>query len=249
MRMALEIAVLLAAVDLGIYAIVGWRRTQRPVLDGLGLVVDRLAPADLGVGVLIAGLAMCTILAVQVGLHGTRVSDATGSGALAATAAGMLLTAFKEEFIMRGLLLSGLLRLLHGRAAVAIALSALAFGLIHLSNPGASVLSVTGNALGGAMYGIAFVLTRRLWLPVGLHFGWNFIQGPVLGFPVSGIGEGGLIHPVDLGPDWLTGGHYGPEAGLVGIASRFVIVAAVIGWVAWSRPGRLTGGPEAANRV
>lgn len=249
MRMVLEIAVLLAALGLGIFAIMGWRSAGRPVLDGLGLVVDRLAPADFGAGLLIAGLAMCAILAVQVGLHGTTVSAAPGGGALATTFAGMFLIAFKEEFIMRGLLLSGLMRLLRGRAALAIALSAVAFGLIHLSNPSASVLSVTGNAFGGAVYGIAFVLSRRLWLPIGLHLGWNFVQGPMLGFPVSGIGEGGLIHPLDLGPAWLTGGPYGPEAGLVGLASRFVIVAAVIGWVAWTRPGPASSGPAAVKRA
>lgn len=147
---------------------------------------------------------------------------------------GMLLTALKEELLMRGMLLSGLLRLLRGRAALAIGISALAFGLIHLSNPAASALSVLGNTLGGVVYGLAFVLTGRLWLPIGLHFAWNFVQGPILGFPVSGIAEGGLLQVQDLGPAWLTGGGYGPEGGAVGIAFRFVVIAAVLAWTALS---------------
>jgi hypothetical protein len=87
------------------------------------------------------------------------------------------------------------------------------------------------NSLGGVMYGMAFLLTGRLWLPWGLHFAWNFVQGPLLGFPVSGLDSGGLQTIVDHGPAWLTGGSYGPEGGLVCIAFRFLLMAMVL-WVA-----------------
>jgi membrane protease YdiL (CAAX protease family) len=124
---------------------------------------------------------------------------------------------------------------LRGRRALAILLSALAFGCIHLSNPGASLLSVLGNSLGGVMYGVAFLCGGSLWLAIGLHFAWNFVQGPLLGFPVSGMAAGGLQQVHDVGPAWLSGGAYGPEAGLAGIAFRFVIVALVLLWLksAW----------------
>lgn len=69
-------------------------------------------------------------------------------------------------------------------------ISAVAFGCIHLSNPSASALSVLGNTLGGVIYGVAFVATGRIWMSLGLHFAWNFVQGPVFGFPVSGLVAG-----------------------------------------------------------
>ena len=139
-------------------------------------------------------------------------------------------SAIAEELINRGLLLSGLTIVLGGRAKAAIVLAALLFGLFHLANPGASALSVCGNALGGLIYGMAFVLSGRLWLPVGLHFAWNYVQGPLLGFRVSGLGAGGLQQIHDRGPVWLTGGSYGPEAGLVGILFRFLVLALLFAW-------------------
>ena len=68
----------------------------------------------------------------------------------------------------------------------------------------------------------------RHWLPLGLHFSWNFSQGPLLGFPVSGFDFGGLVTQESTGAALLTGGAYGPEAGLVGMAFRFVIMALVL---------------------
>ncbi len=96
---------------------------------------------------------------------------------------------------------------------------------------GASPLSVLSNSLGGVAYGLAFVLTGRIWLGLGLHFAWNFVQGPVLGFIVSGhVLGGGFLRITDNGPDWLTGGAYGPEGGVVGLAMRFIVIAAVAAW-------------------
>jgi membrane protease YdiL (CAAX protease family) len=79
------------------------------------------------------------------------------------------------------------------------------------------------------MYGLAFVLTGRIWLGAALHFAWNFVQGPVLGFILSGHPvPGAPLHIDDLGPVWLTGGNYGPEGGIVGIGFRFVIIGTVL---------------------
>jgi hypothetical protein len=82
------------------------------------------------------------------------------------------------------------------------------------------------------MYGLAFILTGRIWLGLGLHFAWNFVQGPILGFILSGHPvDHALFHVDDLGPVWLTGGLYGPEGGIVGIGFRFAVIGAVLAWV------------------
>jgi hypothetical protein len=117
---------------------------------------------------------------------------------------------------------------LGGRAAwiPAILLSSAIFGLVHLFNPKASILSVIVISVIGAMFGLAYVKTGQLAMPMGLHTAWNFSQGVVFGFPVSGDPEiAAIIHLEWGGPGWLTGGDFGPEAGLLGLG------AAVLGIV------------------
>lgn len=242
LRMVVEVGMLVAALGFGALAIRHWRAQGRPVLRGLGLAWDRRAGRDLAAGIAIAGLAMLGIFATEIAVGAISVPGprAQSMGELGSWVLGKAAASVKEEVLMRGLLLSGLVLALRGRRALAILLSALAFGCIHLSNPGASLLSVLGNSLGGVMYGVAFLCGGSLWLAIGLHFAWNFVQGPLLGLPVSGMAAGGVQQVQDLGPAWLSGGAYGPEAGLVGIGFRFVIVALVLLWLksAWRKGTR-----------
>ncbi len=79
-------------------------------------------------------------------------------------------------------------------------------------------MSLTGHVglfLAGLFLAYAYLRTRRLWLPIGLHIGWNFFESTVLGFPVSGLSLFGLLQNSLAGPDIYTGGAFGPEAGLV----------------------------------
>ena len=233
LRIVVEVAMVVAALGLGITAIVRTRRAGGSVLDLMGLRWNGAAPRDLLAGIAITGAAIAGVFLAELGLGAitTSAAPSTSLAGLLGLAAVKLAFTFKEELMMRSLLLAGLLVLLRGRAALAVGLSALAFGLIHLTNPGASALSVLGNSLGGVVYGTAFVLARNLWLPIGLHFAWNFVQGPLFGFPVSGLDAGGLQRVHDLGPAWLTGGSYGPEAGAVGIVARFVVMALLLTWI------------------
>ncbi|MBK8796403.1 MAG: CPBP family intramembrane metalloprotease [Anaerolineales bacterium] len=93
-----------------------------------------------------------------------------------------------------------------------LAIAAL-FGWVHIRNPGASPVTAFGNALGGLMYGIAFFGGRNIWLPLGMHFAWNFFQGPIFGFSVSGLVRPSVIVQQGVGSDLLMGGAYGPEGG------------------------------------
>lgn len=233
LRMVVEVAMLVAALGFGALAIRHWRSQGKPVWRALGLAWDRRAGRDVVAGVAIASLAMLGIFAIEcaAGAITTSPLQQASFTELGSWFVGKLAASVKEEVLMRGLLLSGLVLALRGRRMLAILLSAVAFGCIHLSNPGASLLSVLGNSLGGVIYGIAFLYAGSLWLAIGLHFAWNFVQGPVLGFPVSGMAAGGLQQVQDAGPAWLSGGAYGPEAGLVGMAFRFVIIALMLLWL------------------
>jgi membrane protease YdiL (CAAX protease family) len=141
----------------------------------------------------------------------------------------LAILAFGEEIAYRSLMLNGLLIMLR-KQWLAIAVMAACFGLAHAGNPHASPISVLGNALGGLVYGVAFLGSRRIWLPLGLHFAWNFVQAPILGFPLLGK-EIGLVKVTPVGNTLITGGNYGPEAGLVGMVFRFVAIALLWGWL------------------
>lgn len=237
---AINLAVYLVALAFGAFATVTWRRRKQPVLSGFGLTVDRDALPDIGIGLLIATTAMIGILAALLiagGIHVTRDAFAPAN----ALGFGLFLVSqgIVDETLMRGMLISGLALLMRGRRIAAVLVAGILFGMTHAFFQGATPLSVISNSLGGVMYGLAFVLTGRIWLGVGLHFAWNFVQGPILGFILSGHSVTGALFRIDdLGPVWLTGGNYGPEGGIVGIGFRFVIIGAVLAWVRMAKGQR-----------
>jgi len=97
-----------------------------------------------------------------------------------------------------------------------IVLSAFIFGFMHIWNPNATVFSSVSIALtAGVILAMLYVITRQLWVPIGLHIGWNFTLGGIWGAPVSGGEPGGILAAQFSGPDWLTGGAFGPEASVI----------------------------------
>ncbi len=230
---AIDLAAYAVAFLFGAVAIVRWRRQDTSVLAGLGLAVDRRPVLDMLAGFAITAGAMVGIFAVELGLGGIHATHAAFD-AKAALTIGLFLAAnaLIDEITMRGMLVSGLSIALGGRRLLAVLIGGVLFGMTHMFFDGASALSVVSNSLGGVIYGLAFILTGRVWFGIGLHFAWNFVQGPILGFTVSGHAlGGGFFRIIDLGPEWLTGTPYGPEGGVVGVTFRFVVIAALLGWV------------------
>jgi membrane protease YdiL (CAAX protease family) len=134
-----------------------------------------------------------------------------------------------EEIVFRGVVF----RLLEERlgSTVALILSAAAFGGVHLVNPGATWTSALAIALeAGVLLGLAYVTTRSLWLPIGLHFGWNFTEGGVFGAAVSGGQIQGIIVAPLSGPPLITGGAFGPEASLAAVAVSLIASALLASW-------------------
>lgn len=121
-----------------------------------------------------------------------------------------------EEVITRGIVFRLLEEWLGSWAA--LALSALIFGFMHITNPNSSVLAALAIAIeAGILLGAVYMLTRRLWLAIGLHMAWNFTQGGIYGIAVSGIEMKGLLQSTVQGPALLTGGDFGAEASLPAI--------------------------------
>jgi membrane protease YdiL (CAAX protease family) len=229
----LNIVVYLVAALCAVLAVRHWRRTEIPVWQGMGLRFSRDAWLDLGADLLISTFAIGGTFVVEWVIGALQVDGVQPPDLVFVKWLLVLpVFAFGEEILFRSLMLSGLLVMVR-RRWLAVTIMALMFGLAHAGNPHSSPLSVLGNALGALMYVVAFLGSGGIWLPFGLHFAWNFVQGPVLGFPVSGLDMGGLVQQTSVGSDLITGGSYGPEAGLVGMAFRFIAIALVAAWLSW----------------
>lgn len=152
---------------------------------------------------------------------------------------GFVAVGFYEELFSRGYELRNLAegltgRLLGERGAIVVAwlLSSSFFGLLHAGNPNATPVSTASLVGAGLFLGLGYVLTGELAIPIGLHIGWNFGQGNVFGFPVSGTQAGPtFIAIAQGGPELWTGGAFGPEAGLIGLAAILAGSAMIVLWV------------------
>lgn len=205
----------------------GWRGMGRNLLAGFAIGAIMLT-----VGVAVLGMLGC--------YHVTAIVP---SVLLLAPLPLYFLVGVFEETLFRGYLF----QTLEGRwgSGVALTASSVLFGLAHLGNhvPGETGWQRLAGPLficleAGLPLGAAFLLTRRWWLPIGLHWAWDYCEGPVFGCPDSGSRDPHtFLHAVLSGPRWLSGGTFGPEAGmallLVGIVAGALLLRAAIARGHW----------------
>jgi membrane protease YdiL (CAAX protease family) len=151
-----------------------------------------------------------------------------------------LAVGFYEELFSRGYHLTNLAEGLSGgiikpRTAILLAtlFSSAVFAVLHASNPHASLASTLNIGLAGIFLAAGYVLTGQLAIPIALHISWNFFQGNVFGFPVSGgdFRSATFIQINQSGPDLWTGGLFGPEAGLLGTGAMILGIIITLIWV------------------
>ncbi len=145
---------------------------------------------------------------------------------LAAAILVAVVVGFNEELAFRGYIMQRL-----GQAwgmPLAVAGSSILFGLVHVLNPNATALGILSVCLSGVLYACAYLVTRSLWLPMGLHMSWNIVQMHVLGFPGSGHVRPSIMRSVTQGPDLVTGGAFGPEGGIVVIGVSLAAIALLL---------------------
>jgi hypothetical protein len=253
--------VVLSVLGMGVVAgsvtlavVVAGRYIDNRRLSDLGFRLDRDWWLDFAFG-LALGVALMTLVflvelaAGWVRVTGTFQPDGGFLPRFLALTAIFLFVGVYEELLARGYILTnaaeGLAGYVGDRAAVAVAigLSSLLFGLAHANNPNATVVSSLAITLAGGMLALGYVLTGELAIPVGLHISWNLAQGGVYGFPVSGIGVQVTTIAIEQGgPKLLTGGQFGPEAGLLGIGAIVLGSVAIAAWTRY-RYGRLAVHP------
>jgi membrane protease YdiL (CAAX protease family) len=203
---------------------------QRPLRElSPGSAARNLA---LGVG---SGLLLCALIFAVLALHGS-VRYAAFAGFDRVPTAALIFTAgvVFEELIFRGVILRVAEESLG--TAPALMLSAALFAVSHLGNDGVTAIGVIALFAGGITLGLTYVLSRNLWLPIGAHLGWNFTLGALFGTAVSGHEAHGAFRFVLSGPDWLSGGRFGPESSIYSMVF-FVLLAIALWWHAARRSG------------
>ena len=220
---------------------------RRPFSD-LGLKLrERAWWLDFVFGLLLGALLITGIFSIElsagwISVTGTFAStgDTSFLFAILPPLVTFLCVGFYEELVFRGYELRNAAEGLNypglgpKRAILlAWAISSLFFGFLHLPNPNATLLSAANIAFAGLMLGSGYVLTGRLGLPVGLHIAWNFFQGNVFGFPVSGtrLSDATFVEVKQSGPALLTGGAFGPEGGLLVPAACVLGTLLILLWV------------------
>ena len=241
-----EQVVTLLAITLSVY--LARRFFDRRSFISLGLGWNALALRDLLFGIGLAGLIMGLVYLAEWALGWlTFERYALESGNISQVIVSMatmfvvfVIVAWEEELLTRGYWLQNLstgLNLFWG-----VLLSSLFFALAHLGNPNASIMAVLGLIAGGIFLAYGYMRTYQLWLPIGLHIGWNFFEGTVLGFQVSGLsGLPRLIIQTVEGPEIITGGAFGPEAGLI-ILPALLLGAVIMKWYTSDRVSRIERG-------
>lgn len=216
-EVAVNVALLLAVYKLGIRHLGAAPRDDLPMTG---------APKGLALGFAggAAVFGLVTGAAAAAGVY--RITGCCSVGLFVRDLCeATILASFSEELLFRGILF----RWIEDFAGswTALALTAALFGLVHIDNPNATWFSSFAIAVeAGLLLGGAYMLTRSLWAPIGLHAAWNFTQGYVFDIPVSGLPERGLTDATLSGPVLLSGGRFGLEASLFAL-----VVATIAGFV------------------
>ena len=169
---------------------------------------------ELGSGLVIGAALFSATIGVLAALGLYTVQGWRAPAVLIAPLAMSVGAAVIEEVLVRGVIF----RIIETSLGtwIALVISAALFGLVHLGNPNATWLAAAAISLeAGIMLAAAYVLTRRLWLPIGIHAAWNFTQGGIFSVAVSGGKTEGLLVATLNGPRWLSGGEFGAEASVV----------------------------------
>jgi membrane protease YdiL (CAAX protease family) len=199
--------------------------------DFVGLGRSAFRPSLIAISALLgaAAIGLPSLLLLSAGqLSAVPAANGSWFGAAALAFLNLLPAAAGEELFLRGYIFSVLRETIGWRWTLVA--TSIAFGMMHVNNPGVDAESVLLVILAGFFLGTILLATRSLYCAIAVHFAWNWVMAAALHTPVSGIA---VISPdykvVDSGPDWLTGGRWGPEGGLAAAVSMFVVVLFIYG--------------------
>lgn len=223
---------------------------HRPFAD-FGLRINNFWWQDLGFGLGLGALLIGCVFLIELAAGWITISDTfyTANNAQSFILKFIVFVilfvcvGFSEELMYRGYHLTNIAEGFNTKAigpkysiGIAVFLSSILFGVFHLGSPDATLISIFIIFTMAILLGIAYVLTGRLAIPIGIHIAWNLFLGNVFGFPVSGTTFSAdtvtFLSIQQGGPDLWTGGSFGPEGGLLGL---LVIIAGIFLIVSWVR--------------
>ena len=223
------------------------RWLDRRAFADFGFHLNRSWWIDLGFGLFLGAVLMLLIFLVELALGWGTVTGSMQSfqpefsfwGGILGAVVTFLCVGIYEEMLSRGYHLRNLaegfnFKGVNPRTALLIAylLSSSVFGFLHFFNQNATWVSTFNLIIAGLFLGLGYVLTGELAIPIGLHITWNFFQGNVFGFPVSGGQAGATFIAIQQGgPELWTGGAFGPEAGLIGLLAIALGSLLTVLWV------------------
>jgi membrane protease YdiL (CAAX protease family) len=218
---------------------------------------------DLGFGLLLGAVLMAGVFLFErtagwITVEGYMVTNEPGGFfplAILAPVILFLCVGISEELSSRGYQLKNMAEGMKGphfgvvgAILAATVFSSIVFGFLHAANPNVTWISLLNLMAAGVFLALGYILTGELALPIGLHITWNFFQGNVFGFPVSGLDPiaARFIAIRQGGPGWLTGGPFGPEGGLIGLGAMLIGSILIFLWVRITR-GKITLAKEIAE--
>jgi CAAX protease family protein len=202
------------------------RRVDKLPWSTVGLDRAAASPPVIIKGAAVGGLTIGVASLLLLGTHMLRIdSTLPGSWWGEAWHSTMVLlpAAFFEELFIRGYVFAVLRRTAGWKLALIV--TSVVFGLLHAGNPGADAESILAVTVAGFFLGAIFLATRSLYAAGAAHFAWNWVMSGALHIAVSGVpSHDPDYRVVETGPDWLTGGPWGPEGGLAAVAAMFVVL-------------------------
>jgi membrane protease YdiL (CAAX protease family) len=242
-RLPLPLLTLSALASLLAVLLITWafrRFLDRDTLLGLGLQRSKRWQREIGTGLALGFLLMAFIFGLEWALGWVRVQGFAWHrqppmnliAILLGYLAFYIVVAFGEELAFRGYIFQNLRK--EWGSLVALLVSSFLFAFLHGLNPHFTPLALVGIALAGVFMAYGYLVTGSLWLPIAFHFAWNFAQGPLFSFPVSGLASEGLLL-LERGdsPSLITGGTFGPEGGLLGVIA--LLLGLLLLWFWWRR--------------
>ncbi len=209
------------------------RLLERRSFASIGFKLHRNWLRDFGLGSAMGAAALA--IAVGIAAVANTITFSVQTRGIASLSRGFiigflffLIAGATEELIFRGFPFQALVHNLGGVAAVAI--TSVVFGLAHLANPSASAFSTINTILAGVWLGLAYLMTRSLWLATALHYSWNFAMVFIFGLPVSGfttLDQLAWLRGSTGAPAWISGGNYGPEGGVVATVALILSTLAI----------------------
>jgi uncharacterized protein len=210
------------------------RLLEHRSLASVGYKLHRGWGRDFSLGSLLGAASLGVAVAISAAMGAVRFQTNGQSGADVARGFIILLFFFLisaafEEVFFRGFAFQALV---HNIGAVAaLLITSTLFGLAHSSNANVSIFSTINTILAGVWLGVAYLMTRSLWLATALHYSWNFVMVIVFGLPVSGISifnQFAWLRGDTYPPVWVSGGDYGPEGGAA--ATLALILSTLVIW-------------------